>query len=66
MHHYRSPLDFSFDDLQIAHKNYQRLARIFGDVPERPFSVAHIASSDTAQRMLDFVLDDLNTPGMFD
>ncbi len=28
-HHYRSPLDFSFDDLEAAHKTYQKLARIF-------------------------------------
>jgi cysteinyl-tRNA synthetase len=31
-HQYRNPLDFSFDDLEVAQKNYQRLCKLFQDV----------------------------------
>ena len=31
-HHYRSPLDFSFDDLDVAQKTYQRLCKLFEEV----------------------------------
>lgn len=59
-HHYRSPLDFAFDDLEVAQKSYQRLARFFVDVSpwEKDFFVDPIVA-----KAGEFIADDLNTPG---
>lgn len=59
-HHYRSPLDFSFDDLEVAHKSYQRLVRTFVDVETK---LAIDFSHPLVLRMVEFLSDDLNTPG---
>lgn len=59
-HHYRSPLDFSFEDLDVAQKSYQRLARAFDNVQETGIDFcAHPVVAQACQ----FVADDLNTPG---
>ena len=64
-HHYRSPLDFSFDDLEAAHKTYQKLARIFSKhTCAQPLSNEAITSHNVVQSMLEKLSDDLNTPGM--
>lgn len=64
-HHYRSPLDFSFDDLEVAHKTYQKLARFFSKHPcVHPLSNEEIASHKVVKSMLEILYDDLNTPGM--
>lgn len=62
-HHYRAPLDFAFDDIVAVQKSYQRLAKFFASF-ERA-SVIEVHKSDVVQKMLEFVCDDLNTPGMF-
>lgn len=59
-HHYRSPLDFAFDDLDAAQKSYQRLARFFADT--EPLEENYCAHPIVAQAC-NFVADDLNTPG---
>ena len=61
-HHYRSPLDFSFDDLDVAQKTYQRLCKLFHATP-----AAHNLAMDNqlVKNMMAFLCDDLNTPGMF-
>ena len=64
-HHYRAPLDFSFDDLDALTKSYQRLARAFDAVDCKEMSPLQIRESKIVQKMLDFLSDDLNTPGMF-
>ena len=65
-HHYKSPLDFSLDDLQAAQKSYQKLIRTFENVEcPKTISQKEIQDSSVALKMLDFLLDDLNTPGMF-
>ena len=65
-HHYRAPLDFSFDDLKAMHKTYQRLCRFFKVMPgENNFAYEDVKDFDVVKRMLAFVCDDLNTPGMF-
>lgn len=61
-HYFRAPLDFSFDDLEASKKSYQRLCRIFAEVS--PADSLDL-SSPFIQKMLSFVLDDLNTVGMF-
>jgi cysteinyl-tRNA synthetase len=64
-HHYRAPLDFSWDDIKATEKSYRRLIRIFSQVPEdfvpTPLDVLNCP---TVQKMLDFLMDDLNTPGV--
>lgn len=64
-HYYRSPLDFSFDDLDALKKSYSRLCKFFQRhvVPEDNLSLVH--ESSIVQKMLEFLNDDLNTPGMF-
>lgn len=60
-HHYRSPLDFSFEELENAQKAYQRIARTFEKVPvESSVNMSH----PLIVRMLTFLCDDLNTPGV--
>jgi cysteinyl-tRNA synthetase len=62
MHQYRNPLDFSFDDLEVAHKTYQRLARIFASI--KPVHISATTGNSVITNMLKFLCDDLNTPGM--
>lgn len=65
-HHYRSPLDFSWEDLDVAEKSYRRLVRIFEECRQRDDTIpllAEFAGLPIAQKILDFLYDDLNTPG---
>jgi cysteinyl-tRNA synthetase len=65
-HHYKAPLDFSFDDIQATQKSYQRLCRVFKEheALDNPSQV-QLRESGMVKEMLEFLLDDLNTPGMF-
>lgn len=63
-HHYRAPLDFSFDDIAAVQKSYQRLCRFFAELKCGDVSDEAIKRSPIAAEMIDFVSDDLNTPGM--
>lgn len=62
-HHYRMPIEFSFEGLASAQKSYERLIRLFA-VDCSTMNVAGYRS-DVIERMLDFLQDDLNTPGLF-
>ncbi len=75
-HHYKAPLDFSFDDLQVAQKTYQRLCKALSPIHTHsvraelveactPLSNCDLKESPTVQKMLNFLIDDLNTPGMW-
>jgi cysteinyl-tRNA synthetase len=63
-HQYRAPLDFSFDDLQSIQKTYSRLCKAFAVECDTP-SEHEIKESAVVQKMLEFLIDDLNTPGMW-
>ncbi len=65
-HHYRSPLDFSFQDLEVAEKTYRRLCSVFNQ-KSCPLTLSEIAhhESPIMKKMLDFVNDDLNIVGMW-
>lgn len=66
-HHYRSPLDFSLDDIVAAEKTYQKLCLSFKDVicdDTHYDNNATLSENSVAKTMLDFLKDDLNTPGM--
>jgi len=63
-HHYRVPLDFSFDDVAAIKKSYQRLCRFFVELDCRVLSRDAMLASPIVKDMLDYLSDDLNTPGM--
>ena len=61
-HHYRMPLEFSFEALNNAQKSYERLIRLCeADYSDIDLSEYH---SEIVNRMMDFLKDDLNTPGL--
>jgi cysteinyl-tRNA synthetase len=65
-HQYKAPLDFSFDDLDMTKKSYQRLSRIFTDptcVESDPLTHDRI-QSNVVKKMFECLLDDMNTPAM--
>jgi cysteinyl-tRNA synthetase len=65
-HHYRAPMDFSISDLQAAQRAYQRLCRAFESVKIIDHAtLKDYTSVSIIQRMIEFLSDDLNTPGMF-
>jgi len=64
-HYYRAPLDFSFDDLSAVQKSYQRLCKIFQAHSMIEGLSVSFHESSIVQKMLAFLYDDLNTPGMF-
>jgi cysteinyl-tRNA synthetase len=63
-HHYRVPLDFSFDDIAAVKKSYQRLCRFFSECECKEVSHDAVLASPLVKKMLEYVSDDLNTPGM--
>jgi cysteinyl-tRNA synthetase len=60
-HHYRTPIEFSFELLAQAQKNYQKLVRIFEHSSIEQSSINF--QYDIVDKMLHFLQDDLNTPG---
>jgi len=61
-HHYRMPVEFSFEVLTAAQKSYERLIRLCeSDVSDISVADYH---SDNTDRMKAFLQDDLNTPGL--
>ena len=64
-HQYRAPLDFSFDEMASIKKSYQRLCNAFADFDcDEKVDKVEITKSSIVQKMLTFLCDDLNTPGM--
>ncbi|MBI2774487.1 cysteine--tRNA ligase [Candidatus Dependentiae bacterium] len=64
IHHYRTPLDFSFNDIQAAQKAYQKICLFFAHTEVKKNSPIDRENA-TLKKMLTFLYDDLNTPGMF-
>ncbi len=63
-HQYRNPLDFSLHDLASAQQSYKKLVKQFTGVNSLRCHPEPVSGSIIAE-MLDFLKDDLNTPGMF-
>ncbi len=59
-HHYRNPLDFSLHDLEIAQQSYTKLVKQFFPLEEIDIDTQY----PVVTHMIDFLKDDLNTPGM--
>jgi cysteinyl-tRNA synthetase len=65
-HYYRAPLEFSLESLHASHKGYQRLINAFGlSIDHAELDYSAIKTMPLIAPMLEFLLDDLNTPGMF-
>jgi cysteinyl-tRNA synthetase len=64
-HHYRSPLDFSFDDIKASEKAYRRLCKAFANstCPSASIDDEHVQESSIFKQLMRFVKDDLNTVG---
>lgn len=60
-HQYRNPLDFSLHDLEVAQNSYKKLVKQFARISALPIE----PHNQIIVHMLDFLKDDLNTPGMF-
>lgn len=63
-HHYRSPLDFSFEDLKVAEKTYQRLCKLLHDTQQAKVINLLDYRNAIIQRMMEFLCDDINTTGL--
>ncbi len=64
-HHYRAPMEFSFDDMKSLEKSYKKLCKFFETVQVGVYAADDVVTSAIVRKMLAFVSDDLNTPGMF-
>ncbi len=65
LHHYRSPMEFSTEELEGACKSYRKLCRLLKEVPVGAFSKEQLEQMPITKKMLVFFEDDLNTPGAF-
>ncbi|QQR48999.1 cysteine--tRNA ligase [bacterium] len=66
-HHYRTPIDFSFDALQGIQTVYKKLVAHFGHLstPLNYQASELIASHPIIKEMIEALCDDLNSPKMF-
>lgn len=79
-HYYRSPLDFSYEELDNAQKVYAKLVKAFENVPDvalpqtqdergvrasLPAGASRAGREPVVERMSAFLREDLNTSGMF-
>ncbi len=63
-HHYRTPLDFSYQELEAAEKAYRKLCKAF----DHKKCAANLSAECSIEnpvlcKMIDFLQDDLNTVG---
>ncbi len=63
-HHYRSPIEFSIQELESMQTTYKRLVNMFKDVPDTHLTYDQIKDMPIIKKMIEFLLDDLNVPGM--
>jgi len=63
-HHYRAPMEFSLEIITQVQKSYERLINAFGEGESAPYDYAQLYAMPIISKMLDFLCDDLNTPGM--
>ncbi len=63
-HHYHSPLEFSFEDLEGAAKSYRKLCNVFEHTALGVFDLKELKEMPIITRMIDFLADDINTAGL--
>lgn len=65
-HHYRNPLDFSYEDLESASVAYKRIVKFFKDVSEKSVhEVSLVRQNMVVESMIQALQDDLNTSAVF-
>ena len=64
-HYYRGPLDFSIEDLQVAHKTYKRLVLFFQDTITTDIDDQLAKKNHIVAEMSDALADDFNTSALF-
>lgn len=64
-HYYRGPLDFSFEDLQVAEKTYKRLVNFFSSSNLVQIDLKSIKKNPIILAMSGCLDDDFNTSGLF-
>lgn len=65
-HHYRNPLDFSYEDLEAAGVAYKRIVHFFEDVSEKSVhDVSLVKANIIVNAMIQALSDDLNTSAVF-
>lgn len=62
-HHYRAPLDFSKESIEVVGKTYQRLCKHFESIKPN-CDIRAMKASPIIHRMLEYLCDDMNTVGM--
>lgn len=64
-HHYRAPLDFSYDELASVQKGYERIVRVLEPVDAGgPYTLEQLQDVPVLHQMIAFLCDDFNTSGM--
>ena len=64
MHHYRSPLEFSWESMHTAQKAYNRLVNAFSKVMPQKIVQENRHRYSIVAAVLDALYDDLNTPAL--
>lgn len=65
-HHYRNPLDFSYQDLESAGVAYKRIVQFFADVSEKSVhDISLVQANMVVEAMVQALFDDLNTSAVF-
>lgn len=64
-HHYRNPLDFSWDDLDATQVAYKKIVNFFAHVDAQNVSEQIAQANPVVQKMLAMLRDDLNTSAVF-
>ena len=65
-HHYRNPLDFSYEDLDAATIAYKRIVHFFEDVSEKSVhNIELVKENMVVEAMMQALFDDLNTSAVF-
>lgn len=65
IHHYRSPLDFTVEDIEGASKSYQRLCHAFESVPAATLEEISASPDPLIQSLIAALCDDLNIAKFF-
>lgn len=63
--HYRSPIEFSYDDLKVSSAALDRMVRILFSIPHKDFSTPTEMQQNYISKFEEAMDDDFNTPKAF-
>jgi cysteinyl-tRNA synthetase len=61
-HNYRTPIDFSDEELKASQVAYKKLINCFGHQSDSTIGMADILKNTLAKKIIEALCDDLNTP----